>query len=66
MRTPKSIARSDLVGLICLSFMAGIFFMQAALGFARDESTAWIYVPVILGLAGAIVIVSRRTLRKIP
>ena len=65
-RSPKDIARSDMIALISLSFTAGVLFMQAAIGFARGEWLAWLYVAGLVGMPVAIVIVFRRTLAKIP
>ena len=65
-RSPRSIARSDMVALVSLGYMTGAFFVLAALEFAHGEWIAWFYVLSILLVLGAIVIVFRRTVRKIP
>ena len=65
-RSPRSIARSDMIALVGLGVMVGTFLMQAAWAFGRGEWFAWFYVFAILCVSGAIIIVFRRTVRKVP
>ena len=65
-RSPRSIARSDIIAIACLGGMVGLNFLQGVQGFLRHEWSAWLYFALMVALAGAIVVVARRTLRKIP
>jgi hypothetical protein len=65
-RSPRSIARSDILAIACLGFMVGLDFIQAVTSFLKNEWFAWVYALLIPALVATIVMVARRTLRKIP
>jgi hypothetical protein len=65
-RSPRSIARSDIVAIACLGFMVGLDFIQALTSYLKNDWLAWIYSLLIPVLVAVIVKVARRTLRKIP
>jgi hypothetical protein len=63
---PRSIARSDLIGVASMSFSAGIFLMVAMLYFTKGDPLAWIFAGAAIVMAGAAFVIGRRTLSKFP
>jgi hypothetical protein len=65
-RTQKSIARSDMIGMACASFSAGLMLCEAMPYFAKGDQQAWIYAGCAVAMACVAFSVGRRTLRKVP
>jgi hypothetical protein len=65
-RTPKSIARSDMIGMACAAFSAGMMLNVATLSFVKGDQLGWVHAGCAVAMASAAFFAGRRTLRKIP
>jgi hypothetical protein len=55
----------NILGIVTIAFLAGIFFMQGVLNWVRGEWLAWLLFLGIPCFAVVIVILTRRILREI-
>ncbi len=62
----RSRIKSDLIALVSMGFMAGVFVMTAIVYLIRGDMLGWIYAVAAVMVAGGAVFVGRRVLSRIP
>jgi hypothetical protein len=63
--SPRDVVLGQIIALVSISFLLGIFFMQGVTNAVRGDWVAWLFFLSLPLLAFAIVVVSRRISREI-
>jgi hypothetical protein len=63
--SPRDVVLGQIMALVTISCLAGIFFMQGVINAARGDWMAWLFFLSLPFFAFVIVLVSRRILREI-
>lgn len=64
--TPKNSVRGGIVGIAAMSFAAGMMLNTAMFYVVKGDPLAWIFAACGAVMVGAVLVVLRRTLPKVP